>query len=363
MKKIKVRLGHRSYNIIIGKGIVSNIKDYVPDDILKNPLMVVTNAKIRSIYGRKILGVLKKINRDLIVREVPDSEKAKSFNVYSQLITALASIRKRSKPTLIALGGGVIGDVTGFAAATFRRGIPYIQIPTTLLSQVDSAIGGKVAIDLPQAKNLVGSFYQPRVVLSDLSFLQSLPKKEILNGLAEIMKYGIIYDPALFRLIEKNLDKIIRLEEKPLERVVWECASIKAGVVERDELDERGIRVILNFGHTFAHAIESAFRYSKSYTHGEAVAIGMVMASDMAYNLGMLGIGHLERIRRVVGNAGLPTKIRSMGIKKLIRALEYDKKFLTRKNRFVLPRCIGKVETVEGIPEIIIRNVLKRGGA
>jgi len=363
MKKIKLNLGKRSYNIVIGHHIIKDIAKLVSPSVLNKPILVITNKKVARVAGGKLLKALKAIGAEVHGKEVPDSERAKSFATYSKITTELSRIGKKIKPTIIALGGGVVGDVAGFAASTYRRGIPYIQIPTTLLAQVDSSIGGKVAIDLKEAKNLVGSFYQPRAVICDLSFLKTLPRKEIINGLAEIIKYGIIRDKALFNYIEKNLQKILNLSGKYLEYVVWKCASIKARVVEKDEFDSTGIRVILNFGHTFAHAIENAFKYSKKHTHGESVAVGMVLASDMAFDLGILSSEDFERIRNLVKRAGLPTAIQKADIGKLMKAIEYDKKFLSGTNRFVLPRRVGRVETVEDIPEILIETVFKRGGA
>lgn len=363
MKKVHVNLGKRSYDIFIGYGITKGLAKLLPRTILSSPILVVTNKKVRRIAGKVLLDSLKSTKGRIQIKEIPDSERAKSFQVYAQIILKLSEMGKGAKPAIIALGGGVVGDVTGFAAATYRRGIPYVHVPTTLLAQVDSSIGGKVAIDLPQAKNLVGNFYQPKAVICDLSFLKTLPKKEIRNGLAEVIKYGIIYDERFFKYIANNIQNISKLKKDTVEYVVWRSASIKAKIVSRDEYDTSDVRVILNFGHTFAHAIEAAFKYSKAKTHGESVAIGMLMACETASRLNMLGVGDVSRVKEIIKRAGLPTKIYPGSVEKLMRALQYDKKFLHGKNRLVLPNRIGRVRVVENIPEPLIRNVLRKGGA
>ena len=231
MKKIKVNLGRRSYYIYIGYNIIKDISNLIPSDVLKNPILIITNKKINSLIGKTLLKALNvspnmihpvrnyvsagskfDISNGVHIKEVPDSERAKSFKIYNQIISTLSKIGRKRKPTIIALGGGVVGDIAGFAASTYRRGIPYIQIPTTLLAEVDSSIGGKVAIDLPQAKNIVGSFYQPKAVICDIALLHTLPKKEIKNGLAEVIKYGIIRDRRFFEYLERNLKNILNLK-------------------------------------------------------------------------------------------------------------------------------------------------------
>jgi len=358
MREIKVNLDKRTYTIYIGNNILKSIFRPLRPHFAQRPLLIVTNKNISARIGKKLLQPLKAVNKDVTCMEVPDSERAKSFKVYSQIVSALSRLGKGIKPAIIAFGGGVVGDVAGFAAATYRRGIPFIQVPTTLLAQVDSSIGGKVAIDLPQAKNLVGSFYQPAAVISDLSLLNTLPKKQIKNGLAEIIKYGVIYDASFFKYLETNVGKILKLSAHELESSVFKSAYIKARVVEADELDNSGIRVILNFGHTFAHAIETAFRYSLSYTHGEAVAIGMALASSLAVKMKMFSMSDSERITNLILNAGLPIRFKKSEIDKVSEAIRFDKKFTSGKNRFVLPRRIGQVRTVEGVPWKLIESVL-----
>ena len=261
---------------------------------------------------------------------------------------------------MVALGGGVTGDVAGYVASIYKRGIPYIQIPTTLLAQVDSAIGGKTAIDLPSAKNLVGSFYQPRIVISDIRFLNTLGKRVAISGLGEIIKYGIIEDRRLFVYLEKNIRRIRRFDRDSLEHIICRSSAIKARIVEKDEYDKKGTRARLNFGHTIGHAIESACGYSKQYYHGEAVGIGMITASMIAARKGMLKEDALRRIIGLVKKAGLPTAIsRKISMAKIMKAQRYDKKIIHGVNRFVLPLDIGRVKICENIPERLIRAVIK----
>ena len=358
MKKVKVLLAERSYYVYTGRGLLKKVKTLIPLELLRNPVLVVTNNTIRRLSYVK--GLFSSLESAPVVHIeiVPDSEKAKSFKTYNRIIAKLSEIGKKSKPTVIALGGGVVGDVAGFAASTYRRGVPYIQIPTTLLAQVDSSIGGKVAIDLPEAKNIVGSFYQPKAVISDISILSTLPKKEIKNGLAEIIKYGIICDYSLFAYIERNLRKILALNKTCIEYLVWRCVSIKAKIVAKDEYDSKDIRAVLNLGHTFAHAIEATGRYSKQFTHGEAVAIGMVLAGKMALNLGMLPEKNFNRIKSLIKRAKFRVGLKGLNPSGIIKSIQYDKKFQKGKNRFVLPRKIGKVEVVENIPELLIKETL-----
>jgi len=360
VKKVRVRLGKRGYNIFIGNNIIKNICQMLPKDILKNPILIVTNKTVLKACGRSVMRGLKRSAGRIIVKTVYDSERAKSFETYSSILSSLIEIGKKTKPTLIALGGGVIGDVTGFAAATYKRGIPYIQIPTTLLAQVDSSIGGKVAIDMPQAKNLIGSFYQPFCVISDISFLRTLPKSEMSNGLAEVIKYGIIFDSTFFHYLDKHMSSIYKRNSRRLQFIISRCAAIKAHVVGQDEYDNKGIRVILNFGHTFAHAIEASFRYSKGHTHGESVAVGMVMACELAEKLGVIRHAVTEKVKGVIDSACLPTYISRVGSKHIMKALSYDKKFLSGKNRFVIPKRIGRVVTVTGVPDGYVKYAIEK---
>jgi 3-dehydroquinate synthase len=260
---------------------------------------------------------------------------------------------------MIALGGGVVGDLTGFIASIYKRGIPYIQIPTTLLAQVDSSIGGKTAIDLKEGKNLVGTFYQPRLVVTDITVLQSLPKTQIKSGLAEIIKYALIADEELFSFLERHLADIFAFKTAFLEHIISRCCAIKARIVSRDEREEKGIRTILNFGHTIAHAIENASGYTR-YNHGQAVALGMLVAGEMSKILHLLHPETFSRLERLIRNAGLPTEIKYLTHSEILQAHYYDKKFIGKKNRFVLAKDIGRTEVISGIPLSVISSAIKR---
>lgn len=359
MKTVKIDLGPRSYNIYIGKGIVGKLPSLIKLETRNTPLFIVTNRRINTLHGGKLKKVLMPLSKKILFCEVPDSEKAKSFPVYIRTVRRLARFARKTRPYVIAFGGGVIGDLAGFVASAYRRGVPYIQIPTTLLAEVDSAIGGKVAIDIKEAKNIVGNFYQPRMVICDLQFLKTLPKKELRNGLVEIIKYGIIKDKELFTFLEKNVKKILKLDNEALEHVIFKSCGIKAGIVEADELDTKDLRAILNFGHTIGHAIEAAIGYSRSITHGQAVASGMVMASAIALKLKMLKSGDYKKIYSLVRKVSPEIKTGHIKLKDILSALSYDKKFIYGVNRFILPEKIGRVKIVSKIPRTLIKTVIE----
>jgi 3-dehydroquinate synthase len=291
---------------------------------------------------------------------VPDSERAKSLALLTRLICRISEDDRNKGVFIVAFGGGVIGDLAGFVASVYRRGVPYVQMPTTLLAQVDSAIGGKVAVDLPTAKNLAGAFYQPRAVLADTGLISSLDPRQIRSGLAEIIKYGVIKDPSLFAYLERNHKKILRREPDALEHIIATSASIKASVVEKDELDNRGLRIILNYGHTIGHAIEAASDFSKRYSHGEAVAIGMAAAADIATGLKILKARDRDRIKSLIRRCGLPTAAKGVEARRIYGAYLHDKKFIRGRNRFLLPERIGRVRVVERVPEGLVKETIKR---
>jgi len=359
MKTVTVHLESRSYNVYIGKGVsekVPTLLEFCAHDI---PIFVVTNRKINRLYGAKIKRILRKKSKNVLFFEVPDSEKAKSFPVYIKTIKKLAHFARKTKPLVVAFGGGVVGDLAGFVASAYRRGVPYINIPTTILSQVDSAIGGKVAIDIKEAKNIVGDFYQPKAVFCDSQFLRTLPEKEVRNGLAEVVKYGIIKDKTFFSFLEKNLKKIIKLDSGVLDQVVFKCCGIKASVVEKDEFDTKDIRAILNFGHTLGHAIEAASSYTRSLAHGEAVAKGMIMASYIALKRKMLKKKDFDRIFLLIQKVTLKKRLKHLRKKSILKALSYDKKFIYGVNRFILPERIGSVKVVDKIPQSLIEEAIE----
>jgi len=359
MRKVKVDLGNRKYDIVIGSGAVSRIPSAIKKARHTGPVVLVTDKTVKAKTFGVFRSAIGAIDNEIITVVVPPSEKAKSIGVFTDTAQKIAVKTRGHKPLILAVGGGVVGDLAGFVAATFRRGVPFIQVPTTLLAQVDSSIGGKVGIDLPEAKNLMGAFWQPKEVIIDIDFLDTLPARQVRNGLAEIIKYGIIEKKSFFEYLEERIDDVLLLDRTVLEKVIYECANIKAKVVEKDERDERDIRIALNFGHTLGHAIEAAAGYSDLYSHGEAISIGMVLASEMAVRLEMLKPETLQRIKSIIINAGLPIGIRGLSTADIFAAYGFDKKFTKGSNRFVLPRKIGRVEVVEDIPEILIRTVVR----
>jgi len=359
MKTIGIKLNEKRYKIIIGNRLLKSLGSLSKRLNIGEDAIIITNPLIKKYFGRKLRESFMKSNFAVQFKVVPDTEKSKSARVTLNLINSIARCDIKKKLFIVALGGGVIGDLAGFIAAIYKRGIPYIQVPTTLLGQVDSAIGGKVGIDLIHGKNLVGAFYQPRMVVSDISTLTSLNKRQIRSGLAEVIKYGIIKDINLFKYIEKNSKNLLSLEKRCLESVIYKCSLIKSLIVQQDEREEKGIRTILNFGHTIGHAIEAAGGYN-SYNHGEAIAIGMICASQISERLGLLSKKSSGRIENLISKIGLPTKICGIRLLDILNAHLHDKKFISKTNRFVLPIKIGKVAIYEDIPLKIIKSVLKR---
>ncbi len=356
MRKIRVRLKDRSYDILIGRGLLKSLGLFVKKLNIGRDAVVVTNSRILRLYGDIVKRSFKKSGITVRFETVPGSEKAKSVGIMAGLLNRISRYDKNKNIFLVALGGGVIGDLTGFVASAYKRGIPYIQIPTTLLGQVDSAIGGKTAIDLSSAKNLAGAVYQPKLVLSDIALLKSLPDRELKNGLAEVIKYGMIKDRELFSFIEKNIEKILRQNPAALEHIVSRSTEIKRAFVEKDEFDKKNIRAILNFGHTLGHALEAASKYSGRYAHGEAVAIGMLAAADIALRSGIArNVPDIIRLRRLVHSCGLPVKAAKIKPGAIWDAQLHDKKHSGRKNKFILPIAIGEVGIFECVPDKILR--------
>ncbi len=361
MKRVKVNLGNRSYEVLIGSGVVSRLKAVLPKLKLGQVAIVVTNPTVNRLHGPLIQEALQASGVDVYFIEVPDSEESKSAQQALNLIKRCAELDKGRGVFIVAFGGGVIGDLAGFVASVYKRGIPYIQVPTTLLAQVDSSIGGKVAIDLSCGKNLVGSFYQPRLVLSDLSFLNSLGPAQIRQALAEIVKYAVISGKSLFQFLEGHLEQILMLEKSSLQYIIETCSKIKAAIIEQDETDNKGRRIILNLGHTGAHALETASGFSLDYTHGYAVGVGILVACELAKQLHLLSAHTAERIEALISKAGLPTKISGLKMADILKAQAYDKKFSDGKNRFVLPLAIGRVVVKENIPgEAIVKALRSR---
>ena len=355
MKRVKVSLQNQSYGIHIACRLLSKTGQKLREIGLSDKLVIITNPIVKRLYGDALEQSLTRNGFSVATLEVPDGEEQKSLETAARLYTELNNLYAERATPILALGGGVIGDLAGFIAATYLRGVPLVQIPTTLLAQVDSSIGGKVAVNHGQLKNRIGAFYQPRLVISDVSTLKTLPPKEFANGLAEVIKSAVIRDREFFAFIEANLDKIKALDEAVLEEIVFRSARIKAEVVEKDEID-LGLRNILNFGHTIGHAIETVSDFK--VVHGAAVAIGMLAAASISNRLGILDQNELTRLKRLLQGAGLPTETSGHKIKEIIQTIKHDKKILRGKIRFVLPRAIGDVFITDEVDLSLVEQVL-----
>ena len=355
MRKVKVRLGTNSYEIHIGSGLLAQTGQRLKEIGFGDKLVIVTDPTVKGLYGDMLKQSLINDGFEVALLLVPEGEEQKSLETAGRLYYELTDCYAERTTPILALGGGVIGDVAGFVAATYMRGVPLIQMPTTLLAQSDSSIGGKVAVNHGQLKNKIGAFYHPRLTISDISTLKTLSPREFSDGLAEVIKYGVILDGECFSYLEENLDKIKSLDAQVLERVVSRSAEIKAGVVEKDELD-LGLRNILNCGHTVGHAIESVSELK--VWHGEAVAIGMLVEARISNKLGRLDQKEVSRLKSLIARVGLPTEIPDLGVEKLVQAMKHDKKVLQGKLRFALPESIGNVFITDEVSPSLIEETL-----
>jgi 3-dehydroquinate synthase len=342
MEKIKVELGERSYNIHIGSDMAAGLAKTIMDFRFSRTALI-SNPTVYGLYGGTMLRSLEENGLDVSAVIIPDGEGYKdllwAYYIYGELLK-----RKLDRASaIIALGGGVIGDIAGFVAATYMRGISFVQVPTTLLAQVDSSVGGKTGVNHPMGKNMIGAFYQPRLVWTDVNTLRTLPKREFLAGMSEVIKYGVIWDEGLFRYLEDNRTKILGLEKDALTHIIKRSCEIKAEVVSKDER-EGGLRAVLNYGHTIGHAIETATGYT-TYIHGEAVAMGMHCAARLASSLGMMDKAAVERIRSLIVSYDLPAEVPSdLEPEELFLAMQLDKKAVAGKMKFVLSEKIGSVK-------------------
>ncbi len=358
MRVVNVPLGQRSYPIEIGNRLIPQIGQRCLELKLGARCAVITDKNVAKHYLKPALKSLKAAGFDAIGIVLPAGEKSKSIKFVEQCFDALAAHRLERKSFIVALGGGVIGDLAGFVAASYLRGIPFVQVPTTLLSQVDSSVGGKTGVNLRAGKNLVGAFYQPKLVLCDLDSLDTLPAREFRAGLAEVIKYGIIYDADLFARLERDMDKILKRNPSILTEVIARCCEIKADVVGQDET-ESGLRAILNFGHTIGHAIENISGYGK-YLHGEAISIGQISAAKISAELTGLPRADVERIDQLFSRTGLPTRIKLNAAqrKNLFGAMRLDKKVSGGEVKFVLAEKIGSVKWGQKVPQDVIERAL-----
>lgn len=357
MEKVRVDLAERSYDIYIGKENLSLIGEKIARFEFSPKIAVISNPTVFGLYGDKVINSLKEANFDCVSVIIPDGEEYKNITWVYNIITELLKNRLDRKACLIALGGGVIGDLTGFVASIYMRGINFIQIPTTLLAQVDSSVGGKTGVNHELGKNMIGTFYQPRLVWIDIDTLKTLPRRELLCGIAEIIKYGVIWDKSLFEFLEKNKESILSLDPSALTYIIKRSCEIKADVVSRDER-EKGVRAILNYGHTIGHAIETETGY-KRYLHGEAIAIGMNVEARISELMGLLDKEDALRIKAVIDSYGLPSFfLEGMNVDHLITHMLVDKKIEAGEMRFVLPIRIGEVKIKNGISIEVIKEAL-----
>jgi 3-dehydroquinate synthase len=344
-QRVDIALAERSYPILIGPHLLED-EALLDRHIAARNLLIVTNETIAPLYLRPLQAALKQHRTASVV--LPDGEQYKTLDTMSRIIDALVNERMNRDAAVVALGGGVIGDMAGFAAACYQRGIDYIQVPTTLLAQVDSSVGGKTAVNHPRAKNMIGAFHQPRCVIADTATLRTLPEREYRAGIAEIVKYGLIHDPVFFAWLEQNAEALLERADDAVIHAVRRSCEIKAEVVGVDER-EQGLRAILNLGHTFGHAIETASGYG-NWLHGEAVAAGMVMAADLSERLGWLPRVDKERAIELLRRFKLPVDPPRIGAERARELMGLDKKVLDGKLRLVLLRGLGKADVVSDYP-------------
>ncbi len=352
MESLSVDLGGRAYPIHIGAGLISSAALFAP--YLRGTVAIVTNEVVAPLYLGRLRGALAPARIVEIV--LPDGERSKSWATLNRVFDALLGARLGRDTLIVALGGGVIGDLAGFAAAVYQRGVPFLQVPTTLLAQVDSSVGGKTAINHPAGKNMIGAFHQPSAVISDVATLDTLPERELRAGIAEVIKHGLALDAPFFDWLEANVDKLVRKDRNALMHAVRRSCELKAAIVAEDER-ESGARALLNFGHTFGHAIEAATGYG-AWLHGEAVAAGMVMASELSQLMGYLKKTDVERVREVVKRAGLPVTGPALAPERLLELMALDKKAARGRTRFVVLETIGRARLAADIDDAQVRRAV-----
>lgn len=355
MQTVRVALGERAYPVHVGAGLLARA-ELIAAALPQPRVAVVTNEVVAPLYLDRLVGALGAAGVEVATVVVPDGESHKDWPTLNVVFDALLAQRCDRKTALVALGGGVIGDLTGFAAATYQRGVPFVQVPTTLLAQVDSSVGGKTAINHPRGKNMIGAFYQPLVVVADMDTLATLPERELRAGLAEVIKHGAIADQTFFEWLEANIERLLARDRAALAHAVRRSVEIKAAVVARDER-EAGERALLNFGHTFGHAIEAGLGFG-TWLHGEAVGAGMAMAADLSARLGRLDRAASERLRTLLGRAGLPVAGPDLGAARYIELMAVDKKAEAGRLRFILLDALGAARIDDTVPEAALRATL-----
>ena len=354
---VPVRLGARSYDIEIGTETLERFGAGLQRYVSAKHVVVVTDDNIKATYATTLVDCLRRVTDQVDLLSVPPGESSKSVDAADQLWKKLLTLGADRQTVIVAAGGGVVGDLAGFVAAGFARGVPFAQVPTTLLAQVDSSVGGKVGINLPSAKNMVGAFWQPRYVLVDTAVLQTLPEREYRAGLAEVVKYGVILDSDFFGLLADNVESINQRQNAVLRQIVARCCELKAMVVEADETETSGTRAALNYGHTFAHAFEVLAKYT-GLLHGEAVSMGMHCAGKLAVSLDMLSSDQLQRQADLLKALHLPLEHDIEDADAIVRIMRHDKKAESGRIRFILPTRIGHVEMRGDVPEELLRSSL-----
>ena len=352
---VDVQLGDRSYEIHIGTGLIKQLADLCASHVADRHVIIISDSKVAPLYLAKVESALQTVAARVNSIVVPEGEQSKNLSQCDQLWQQMIEFPSDRKSVVFALGGGVIGDLAGFVAAGFARGIDFIQMPTSLLAQVDSSVGGKTGVNLPQAKNMVGAFWQPRTVIIDIEVLQTLDDRNFRAGLAEVIKYGLIMDDSLFSRIESSMQAILDREPDIITELIQRCCQCKADVVQEDETEVSGRRAILNYGHTIGHAIEAVYGYGE-YLHGEAISIGMVAEAELAKSLGMVDEAFCNRQKAIFEATGLPVDCPTGKESDLIEAMTRDKKVASGKLNFILPTKLGEVKNVPSPkPETIIQ--------
>jgi 3-dehydroquinate synthase len=354
VQTLQVDVGHSRYPISIGAGLIAN-RELLDARIGARDLLIVTNTTVAHLYLEKLMGGL--AGRRVAECILPDGEQHKTLQTAGWVFDALVGNKMNRDATVLALGGGVVGDIAGFAAACYQRGIGYAQLPTTLLAQVDSSVGGKTGVNHSGGKNLIGAFYQPLCVITDTDTLATLPDRELRAGLAEVIKYGCVWDPLLFDWLDQNMDKLLARDADALTYAIARSCEIKATVVAKDER-EHNLRAILNFGHTFGHAVEAATAY-ETYLHGEAVGLGMLIAADLSHRLGLIDAAVAQRVRDILARTGLPTEAPQIGAARALELMQMDKKVLAGTVRLVLLDRLGRAIVTGDYPPAALDATLE----
>lgn len=358
MRVVHVDLAHRSYPIYIAAHLLDKIAALFRESSISRRIFLVVTPNVFELYGGKLTGTLQEAGFETTAIFIPDGERTKSIHTVENIYTFLIAQRAERSSTIVAVGGGVTGDIAGFAAATYLRGVPYVQVPTTLLSQVDASVGGKTGVNHPHGKNLIGAFYQPTLVCVDLTTLSTLPERDFRSGVYEILKYGIIYDREFFEYLDNHLEALLSRDEEVLEYVICRSCQIKGEVISQDE-QERDLRRILNFGHTYAHALEVATHFHE-ITHGEAVGWGMLATIRLSRMIGRIDQETADRLSRVISRVGDLPNVAEVAPETLLEAMERDKKRINGLNLFLIVDEIGKVSPQQDLATDLIRKAWKQ---